>query len=58
MPGKSPAARWLLRAAAAIGTAGLASAAYQAAAKAADRRKYPPPGRMVDVVGRVRQAAG
>jgi pimeloyl-ACP methyl ester carboxylesterase len=52
VPGESSAARWLLRAAAVLGAVGLASAGYQAAAEAADRRKYPPPGRMVDVGGR------
>jgi pimeloyl-ACP methyl ester carboxylesterase len=41
-----------LRAAAALGAVGLASAVYQAAAEARDRRRYPPPGRMVDVGGR------
>lgn len=51
-PGGSPAARWLLRAAAALGAVGLLSAGYQAAAEAVDRRRYPPPGRMVDVGGR------
>ncbi|MGH3156300.1 MAG: hypothetical protein ACRDNF_06970, partial [Streptosporangiaceae bacterium] len=51
-PGKSPAARWVLRAAATLAAAGLASAGYQAAAEAIDRRRYPPPGRMVDVGGR------
>ena len=40
------------RAAAVIATAGIASAAYQHAADAADRRRYPPPGRLVDVGGR------
>lgn len=43
------AARWLLLAAA---TLGAASAGYQAAAEAIDRRRYPPPGRMVRVGGR------
>jgi pimeloyl-ACP methyl ester carboxylesterase len=42
-------ARWLLLAAAVIGAA---SAVYQAAAEAVDRRRYPPPGRMVDLGGR------
>jgi pimeloyl-ACP methyl ester carboxylesterase len=42
----------VLRAAAALGAVGLASAGYQAAAEAVDRRRYPPPGRMVDVGGR------
>jgi pimeloyl-ACP methyl ester carboxylesterase len=40
------------RAAVAIAAAGIASAAYQHAADAADRRRYPPPGRLVDVGGR------
>jgi len=44
--------RWLLRAAVAVGATGLASATYQATAEAIDRRRYPPPGRMVDVGGR------
>lgn len=38
--------------AAAIITAGAASAAYQRAAEAADRHRYPPPGRLVDIGGR------
>jgi pimeloyl-ACP methyl ester carboxylesterase len=40
------------RAAVAIAAAGIASAAYQHAADAADRRRYLPPGRLVDVGGR------
>jgi pimeloyl-ACP methyl ester carboxylesterase len=52
MPGESPVARWLLRTAAALGAVSLASAVYQAAAEATDRKRYPPPGRMVDVGGR------
>ena len=40
------------RAASVIAAAGIASAAYQHAADAADRRRYPPPGRLVDVGGR------
>jgi pimeloyl-ACP methyl ester carboxylesterase len=32
--------------------AGLASAAYQAACEARDRRRYPPPGQLVDIGGR------
>jgi pimeloyl-ACP methyl ester carboxylesterase len=32
--------------------AGLASAAYQAVSEARDRRRYPPPGRLVDIGGR------
>jgi pimeloyl-ACP methyl ester carboxylesterase len=43
------AARWLLLAAVAFGAA---SAGFQAAAEAIDRRRYPPPGRMVRVGGR------
>jgi pimeloyl-ACP methyl ester carboxylesterase len=41
-----------LRAAVAVAAVGLASASYQAAAEAIDRRRYPPPGRMIDVGGR------
>ena len=40
------------RAAVAIAAAGIASAAYQQAADAADRRQFPPPGRLVDIGGR------
>jgi pimeloyl-ACP methyl ester carboxylesterase len=40
------------RAAVAIAAAGIASAAYQQAADAADRRRFPPPGRLVDIGGR------
>lgn len=53
VPGESPAARWVLRAAAAVGAIGLASAGYQAAAEAMDRKRYPPPGRLVNVSGRL-----
>jgi pimeloyl-ACP methyl ester carboxylesterase len=35
-----------------VTAAGIASAAYQRAAGAADRRRFPPPGRLVDVGGR------
>jgi pimeloyl-ACP methyl ester carboxylesterase len=49
-------ARWRPRAAvaaaAAITAAVLASVAYQEAAAARDRRRFPPPGRLVDVSGR------
>lgn len=45
-------ARWLALAAASLAAAGLASAAYQAAAEALDRKRYPPPGRMIHVGGR------
>lgn len=45
-------ARWLSIAAAALSAAGIASAAYQAAAEARDRKRYPPPGRLVNVGGR------
>jgi pimeloyl-ACP methyl ester carboxylesterase len=38
-------------AAAAVAACGLASAAYQAIAEARDRRRHPPPGRLVDVGG-------
>jgi hypothetical protein len=34
-----------------MGAFALASAAYQVAGEAADRRRYPPPGRLVDVGG-------
>ena len=37
--------------AAAAAALGLANAAYQAAGEAEDRRKLPPPGRLVDVGG-------
>jgi pimeloyl-ACP methyl ester carboxylesterase len=40
------------RAAVAIAAAGIASAAYQRAADAADRRRFPAPGRLVDIGGR------
>jgi pimeloyl-ACP methyl ester carboxylesterase len=40
------------RAAVAIAAAGMASAVYQRAAEAADRRRFPPPGRLVDIGGR------
>jgi len=35
-----------------LGTAELASAAYQSYGMALDRRRYPPPGDLVDVGGR------
>jgi pimeloyl-ACP methyl ester carboxylesterase len=38
--------------AAAAATAGVASFAYQQVAEARDRRRFPPPGRMVDIGGR------
>lgn len=44
-------------AALAIVTAGAASASYQEAAEAADRRRYPPPGRLVDIGDRRRMHA-
>ena len=40
------------RIAATAAIAGLASATYQAVSEARDRRRYPPPGRMVDIGGR------
>lgn len=40
------------RIAAAIAAAGAASAAYQQIAEAADRHRFPPPGRLVDIGGR------
>ena len=52
MTGHPQAARWLLRPAAALAAAGLASAAYQAAGEARDRRRYPPPGTMAGGAGR------
>ena len=39
-------------AATALAAAGIASAAYQAAAEARDRRRFPPPGLLADVGGR------
>jgi pimeloyl-ACP methyl ester carboxylesterase len=47
-----PGARWLLRPAAALAAVGLASAAYQAAGEASDRRRYPPPGTIAGAAGR------
>ena len=41
-----------LTASAAVATAAIASAAYQLAADAADRRRFPPPGQLVDIGGR------
>lgn len=43
---------WLIRGAAALGAVGVASAAYQAAAEARVRRRFPPPGRLADLGGR------
>jgi pimeloyl-ACP methyl ester carboxylesterase len=43
---------WLIRGAATLGAVGIASAAYQAAAEARDRRRFPPPGRLADLGGR------
>ena len=43
--------RWLARGIIALIALGLAGAAYQAIASAIDRRRYPPPGRLVDVGG-------
>lgn len=43
---------WLIRGAVALGAVGIASAAYQVAAEARDRRRFPPPGRLVDISGR------
>ncbi|MGH3188212.1 MAG: alpha/beta fold hydrolase [Streptosporangiaceae bacterium] len=40
------------RAAAVVTAAGLASAVYQKVSEARDRRRYPPPGRLVDIGGR------
>jgi pimeloyl-ACP methyl ester carboxylesterase len=44
--------RFAGRAAAVAGAAGIASFAYQAIAEAADRRRFPPPGHLVDIGGR------
>lgn len=41
-----------MTAAAAVAVSSLASAAYQEAAAALDRRRFPPPGRLVDIGGR------
>ena len=41
--------RPVAHAAAAIAAAGAASAVYQRVAEAADRRRFPPPGRLVDI---------
>lgn len=43
---------WLIRSAMALGAVGIASAVYQLAAEARDRRRFPPPGRLADVGGR------
>jgi hypothetical protein len=43
--------RAVLRGLATATALGLASAAYQAAGEARDRRRFPPPGRQVDVGG-------
>jgi len=43
---------WLICGAVVLGTAGIASAVYQVAAEARDRRRFPPPGQLVDVGGR------
>jgi hypothetical protein len=43
---------WLMRGAVMLGTVGIASAVYQVAAEARDRRRFPPPGRLADVGGR------
>ena len=47
-----PAARAAVAVAAAVTVAGAASAVYQRAADASDRRRFPPPGRLVDIGGR------
>jgi len=44
--------RLATRAAAAAAAAGVASFAYQTTAEACDRRRFPPPGRLVDIGGR------
>jgi pimeloyl-ACP methyl ester carboxylesterase len=43
---------WLIRGAVALGVAGIASAAYQVAAEARDRRQFAPPGRLAEIGGR------
>ena len=43
---------WLIRGVVASGAVGMASAVYQVAAEARDRRRFPPPGRLADVGGR------
>lgn len=43
---------WLIRGVVASGAVGMASAVYQAAAEARDRRRFPPPGRLANVGGR------
>jgi len=43
---------WLIRGAVALGVVGIASAAYQVAAEACDRRRFPPPGRRAEIGGR------
>jgi pimeloyl-ACP methyl ester carboxylesterase len=48
----SRAARFAGRVAASIAAIGLASRLYQSEAEALDARRYPPPGRMVDIGGR------
>src|SRR5215469_6758070 len=52
MPGQGPKKQWLTPAALMLTAAGIATAACQARAEATDRRRYPPPGRMVNVGGR------
>jgi pimeloyl-ACP methyl ester carboxylesterase len=42
----------LIRGAVMLGTAGIASAVYQVAAEARDRRRFPPPGQLVGAGGR------
>lgn len=49
---RSQASFFFLAAGAAAAAAGAASAVYQAAGQARDRRRFPPPGRLVDVDGR------
>lgn len=44
--------KWLSLAAATLAAADTASAVYQAAAEARDRKRYPPPGQMISVGGR------
>jgi len=44
--------RLAIPAAATVATAGMASFTYQKIAEARDRRRYPPPGRLVDIGGR------
>lgn len=50
--GVRPAARAAVGVATAVAVAGVACAVYQRVADRADRRRFPPPGRLVDIGGR------